>query len=1036
MVFSNSSPVQQALNWWPTGLDDSPLWRWLPLLVAVQAQQAQQLRCKLCDDTDETSQKLLMAQLRINADTRHSTYDLLIDNRWNVEWDQNTTNDLKIRSWLKSVQNGGLILILPGMAARSEWSQIKLNWIYPGVAIDQKAKPNWLNEIEADISTIMERGHQFQRIADTCTRTLNKTMSTYQKKLLQADQQYTLLLNQQHSLLLNYEQRIKELENSSSWRLTAPLRQITDQLFGRNPHGGLPPIASDLNPTHIANGNLAVNENSSVFDAPESIPHLEQKGKLLHNDAYKTVAIVIHEASFTGAPILAWNLARDLGKDHNVIIISLRRGQMEQELLMICTSLITPEELNRDFEHNQVVPILKKLLTKSPIQWAITNSIETWRWPKILRRLGVPSVMLIHEFATYSTEPNAFHEACLWASRVVFSSHLTHQDMKRVYPALSEVPIDLIPQGQCQIPGRAERPESTELTTEPFDLSLLPDLKNMHDPEWLQECLVIMGSGTLAPRKGPDIFISVCSSVVQQQSSKPILCLWLAGPDKTSDYKSTRMWCDDQIRRSDMQGRIVIIHAHQHYDALMKRADLFLMTSRLDPLPNVTLDALHNGVPTLTFDKASGTASWLESDSWLKQRCVAPYLKTEEMARQANYLIDNVTEREETGERILKLANNKFSITQYQQQIRRLGMFCYESLELQTDACKRIETTKIFDSEMGVPPEHLEDERTNISISTQILDYLQSWERHIQPRKPFAGFHPGVFADHNSKAGGDPLDTWLQQGRPYGPWNQNVLALDHQSTNSKNQTLDVAIHIHVHDLDLFDEILGRLILNQCRPTLWISITSPSFQTEIERCLNDQPWPVAEIRCWPNRGRNFGPLMQGLGKILDQNYDIYAHLHTKRSPHLDSNFTARWRNFLLDHLLGRNNEPVMDQIISAFERNSNLGLVYPEDPNCVDWTINRPYAQKLMDLLNLDATEQAALMPPKTSSVDYPIGSMFWARSTSLQRIWDDPWPADQLPQEPLPNDGSILHALERLLPAFCRHAGWTTAVTHIPGSRR
>ena len=1020
MVFSYSSPVQQALNWWPSGLADSPLWRWLPLLVAIQAQQKKQLRCRLCDDTDEASQKLLMDTLRVDASAHEPTYELLIDNRWNHGLDPDTKNNLEIRSWLQRLQQGGLILVLPGVVARSEWSHIKLNWIYPGVAIDQETKPEWLIEIEDNIPTIMKRGHEFQRIADNCTAALHKTVS------------------KQHSLLLNYEQRIKEIEQSRSWRLTAPLRQITDQLLGRNPRNKLPVLEEYWNSRINRSGQSHVDGNISRFSNSAGISHLEQKGKLLHKDDYQTVVLVIHEASFTGAPILAWNLAHDLSKDHNVIIISLRRGQLEQQLLATSTCLITPVEHDQGLEENQAIPIINKLLTKSPLDWALMSSIETWRWPKQLRHLGIPSVMLIHEFATYSTEPNAFHEACLYASRVVFSSPLTHQDMSRVYPALSKVPIELIPQGQCKIPSEAKRSDYTELNAEPFDLSILPDLKKLHNPKWLRECLVIMGSGTLAPRKGPDIFISVCSSLLEQQSqsSKPILCLWLAGPDKTSDYKSTRMWCDDQIRRSDMKGRIVIIHAHQHYDALMQRADLFLMTSRLDPLPNVTLDAMHNGTPTLTFAKASGTASWLEGDSWLKQRCVASYLKTEEMALLANYLLENDAERKETGERALKLARDKFSIAKYQQQIRKLGKISCESLKLQTDICNHIEAAEIFDPELGIPPELDEDDQTNVNTNAQIFYYLQSWEHRIQLRKPFAGFHPGLFADHNPKVKGDPLGTWLRQGRPSGPWNQPVLALDHQSTYTILRPLNVAIHIHVHNLELFDEILERVIHNQGRPTLWISITNPEFETEIERRLDKQSWPDINIQYWPNRGRNFGPLMQGLGKILDQNYDLYAHLHTKRSPHLDSDFTARWRNFLLDHLLGRSNEPVMDQIVSAFERDSDLGLVYPDDPNCIDWTINKPFAKKLMDLLDLDATEQAELMPPKISSVDYPIGSMFWARSTCLQRLWDNPWPVDQLPKEPLPSDGSILHALERLLPAFCRHAGWKTAVTHISGSRR
>jgi lipopolysaccharide biosynthesis protein len=46
---------------------------------------------------------------------------------------------------------------------------------------------------------------------------------------------------------------------------------------------------------------------------------------------------------------------------------------------------------------------------------------------------------------------------------------------------------------------------------------------------------------------------------------------------------------------------------------------------------------------------------------------------------------------------------------------------------------------------------------------------------------------------------------------------------------------------------------------------------------------------------------------------------------------------------------------------------------------------------------------------------------------NLKLGWSD------YPEEPLPNDGTILHALERLLPFVAQHAGYRLAVTHVPG---
>jgi lipopolysaccharide biosynthesis protein len=40
---------------------------------------------------------------------------------------------------------------------------------------------------------------------------------------------------------------------------------------------------------------------------------------------------------------------------------------------------------------------------------------------------------------------------------------------------------------------------------------------------------------------------------------------------------------------------------------------------------------------------------------------------------------------------------------------------------------------------------------------------------------------------------------------------------------------------------------------------------------------------------------------------------------------------------------------------------------------------------------------------------------------------------EDYPPEPLPHDGTILHAIERLLPFVARHAGCRFATTHVPG---
>jgi len=62
--------------------------------------------------------------------------------------------------------------------------------------------------------------------------------------------------------------------------------------------------------------------------------------------------------------------------------------------------------------------------------------------------------------------------------------------------------------------------------------------------------------------------------------------------------------------------------------------------------------------------------------------------------------------------------------------------------------------------------------------------------------------------------------------------------------------------------------------------------------------------------------------------------------------------------------------------------------------------------------------------------------MFWARRGALTPLYAGDWPWERYPAEPLGHDGSVLHAVERLLPLVARKAGFSPAICHVPGISR
>jgi glycosyltransferase involved in cell wall biosynthesis len=71
------------------------------------------------------------------------------------------------------------------------------------------------------------------------------------------------------------------------------------------------------------------------------------------------------------------------------------------------------------------------------------------------------------------------------------------------------------------------------------------------------------------------------------------------------------VWFHAQMERSRDENGALSVHFEPSgplYPVLMDAADVFLVTSRLDPLPNVALDAAARDMPVIAFREATGLA--------------------------------------------------------------------------------------------------------------------------------------------------------------------------------------------------------------------------------------------------------------------------------------------------------------------------------------------------------------------------------------------------------------------------------------------
>jgi lipopolysaccharide biosynthesis protein len=230
--------------------------------------------------------------------------------------------------------------------------------------------------------------------------------------------------------------------------------------------------------------------------------------------------------------------------------------------------------------------------------------------------------------------------------------------------------------------------------------------------------------------------------------------------------------------------------------------------------------------------------------------------------------------------------------------------------------------------------------------------------------------------------------------------------------------------VHFHYPELIVDFLEKLSVNDTQCDLLLSTNEEKKAAELRKNAGHFDRGRVEIRVVPNRGRDIAPLLTEYGKEIVDDYDVVGHFHGKRSPDIHATLGESWREFLWLHLLGKT-YPMMDIALTEIQADDCLGLVFAEEPHLTDWSRNLEIAEKLAQRAGIDLP-----LPP---FFEYPVGTMFWARTQVLAPLVDLDLSWGDYPEEPLPTDGTILHALERLLPFAARRQGLDFATLHISG---
>ena len=786
-------------------------------------------------------------------------------------------------------------------------------------------------------------------------------------------------------------------------------------------------IPVDFDPSFYLRANPDVAE-SGIDPAKHFLLHGRHEGRMAKapsmvlngsietefDPALENVLVVSHEASRTGVPILSLNLVRILKQRYNVVVLLLGEGPLVSSFRDEGAVVMGPCNIRQ----NPFIadPMLGQLFSKCTFKFALVNSVESRAVLPSLAKHFIPSLSLLHEFAAYTRPSDAFHHALFWSGGTVFSTKLTRQNALGQHPDLFQSFTHVLPQGRCHLPHEKIDDDTSISGRNRLFKVLFPNVAE-------EKPFLVIGAGSVQLRKGVDLFIECAARVFRSRASRNIRFVWIGkGYDPEHDVNYS-VYLADQIERAGLTQHFAFLDETSELDAVYEVADLLLLTSRLDPLPNVAIDALSEGLPVMCFEKTTGIADIL-IDGGLKEECVADYLDTQALSEKIRNLAENAPRYRDVAARCKQLALSVFDMERYVHELE--GLAAEVANRSEQEAC---DVQEILRSNMLCQDYYCQSHHRSQSLEEAVRGYVRSWSSGVQRRKPFPGFHPEIYSERHGIAAEavDPFADYLRSGAPAGPWQPPVIRNTDECQANIGKT-KVALHLHVFYPELLIEILERLKRNTIRPDLFISVANDQSAEDVASQLASYPGKIIAIEVVPNRGRDIGPFLTEFGSQIEANYDLIGHLHTKKSVDIkDASEGAAWYCFLLENLLGGQSGAMMDRILGYLSNTPSIGMVFPDDPNVVGWGANKSFAACLAGRLGI--TE----LPDHFA---FPVGTMFWARARALKPFWTAGFEWDDYPQEPLPYDGSMLHALERLFPLGLEKGSNQCALTSVIGLSR
>lgn len=221
-----------------------------------------------------------------------------------------------------------------------------------------------------------------------------------------------------------------------------------------------------------------------------------------------------------------------------------------------------------------------------------------------------------------------------------------------------------------------------------------------------------------------------------------------------------------------------------------------------------------------------------------------------------------------------------------------------------------------------------------------------------------------------------------------------------------------AIVVHIYYPDLWEEFRETLDRLEIPFDLYVTITWRGEESLDLRERVQADFPSAWVMAVPNKGRDILPFLTLINAGAFTGYRAVAKFHSKKSPHrVDGD---DWRRHLIEGILPPEG---LAKKLEAFVA----------DPDAAFWVAD---GQHFTDIAwwgtNLERTRQVLARAEITMPegvLSFPAGSIYWIKPLMLSMLQALDLHADLFETESAQVDGTLAHAIERVLGFLALAAG-------------